>query len=108
MSAAKQAWASVVLGLVALVAVPLGAFLGEHTGSLDLLRSIMVAVGTSFLCGLVGVSTVRRARFRLERSLTRSGERTLRVGRLLVFLGLYLASVGAIALAFYGIVLAFS
>ena len=40
--------------------------------------------------------------------LARRSERTVRVGRFLVLAGLYVGLVGAIALAFYGVVLAFS
>jgi uncharacterized protein YacL len=108
-SSLRQAWASVVLGLVALAAVPVAAALSERgIVSVDLVRAIVAAVVVSIVFGLAGISTSRRARFRIERSLRRRGERTVRVGRFLVLAGLYVGFVGAIALGFYGVVLAFS
>jgi uncharacterized protein YacL len=109
MSSGRQAWASVILGFVALAAVPVAAVLSERgIVDVDLVRAVVAAVCVSLVFGLAGISTSRRARFRIERSLRRRGERTLRVGRFLVFAGLYVGFVGAIALGFYGVVLAFS
>jgi hypothetical protein len=108
MTSTRTAWAAVVLGLLALAAVPAGTLAAGRVVSVDLVRATAAAVGACFLFGLAGVSASRRARFRIERSLSRSGERTLRVGRFLVFAGLYVGLIGAIALGFYGVVLAIS
>jgi hypothetical protein len=85
--------------------VPLGILLGWRIISVDLVRATAGALGACVVIGLVGVSASRRARYRIERSLARQGERTLRIGRLLLFSGLYVGLVAAIALGFYGIVL---
>ncbi len=109
MTSTRQAWASVVLGAMALAAVPAATVLSERgVLAVDLVRATIAAVCASMVLGLIGVSTARRARFRIERSLRRRGERTLRLGRFLVFAGLYVGLVGAIALGFYAVVLAFS
>ncbi len=102
------AWTSVVLGLLALAALPAGTLLVRRFVSVDLVRATLGAVVAAFLLGLAGVSASRRARYRIERSLQRRGERAARLGRVLVFLGLYVAAIGGIALGFYAVVLAFS
>jgi hypothetical protein len=104
----RAAWLAVFLGLLALAAVPAGTLAAGRIVSVDLVRATAAAVIACFLFGLAGISASRRARFRIERSLSRRGERTLRVGRFLVFAGLYFGVIGAIALGFYGVVLAVS
>jgi hypothetical protein len=104
----RQAWAAALLGLLALACVPLGTFVAHRVVSVDLVRATVVAVCAAFVFGLAGISTARRARFRIERSVSRRGERTLRFARFLVYAGLYVGLVGAIALGFYGVVLALS
>jgi len=85
--------------------VPAGILLGWKLISVDLARATSGAVAACIVIGLVGVSASRRTRFRIERSLARQGERTLRIGRLLLFSGLYVGLIAAIALGFYGVVL---
>jgi len=108
MSSARQAWASVVLGALALAAIPVATLLARRVVSVDLVRALAVAVAAAFVLGLAGISTSRRARFCVERSLSRRWERTARVGRLLVLAGLYVALVAALSLGFYELVQAFS
>jgi hypothetical protein len=107
-SSSRPAWASIVLGTLALAALPASAVLAEKVSNVGLLRAIIVAVGLTFVFGLAGVSASRRARFRLALSLEPRTTRAVRIGRWLVFLGLYLGVVGAIALGFYGVVRALS
>jgi hypothetical protein len=108
MSSARQAWTSVVLGALALAAIPVAALLAGRVVSVDLVRALSIAVGAAVVLGLAGISASRRARFRVERSLARRWERTARVGRFLVLAGLYVALVAGLALGFYGLVQAFS
>jgi hypothetical protein len=68
----------------------------------------MIAVPVALVLGLIGVSVSRRARFRLERSVYRPGERAVRVGRFLVWTGIYVGVIGALALGFYGLLRAAS
>ena len=77
-------------------------------GSVKILPAALVSVPAAFVFGLCGISASRRARFRLSRSVARKGERTVRFSRILVWTGLYMALVGAIALGFYGLLRAAS
>jgi hypothetical protein len=105
MSTRRPAWIALVLGACTLAAVPAGIVLGWRLISADLVRSTLGAVAACFVIGFFGVAASRRARLRIELSIARRGERALRVGRVLVFSGLYVGLVGAIALGFYGVVL---
>ena len=62
------------------------------------------AVPVAFVLGFVGIRLARRARKRLERTIGRAGGAvTARIGRLLSWLGVYLALTGAISLLVYAI-----
>ena len=100
--------AALLFGTLAVLALPAGGALVAFRGSVKVLPAAEVAVAAAFALGLCGISASRRARFRLERSVARKGERSVRVGRFLVWTGLYLAVVGAIALGFYGLLRAAS
>ena len=58
-------------------------------------RRSIVAVPVAFVCGLIGISAARRARFRVDRSVYRAG-RAARSGfaRFLVWAGLYVVARG--------------
>jgi hypothetical protein len=99
---------ALLLGTLAVLALPAAGALVALVPSVKLLPAAYVAVPAAFLLGLIGISASRRARFGLERSVVRRGERTVRFGRFLVWSGLYLALVGAIALGFYGLLRAAS
>ena len=102
------AWSSVVLGLLALGSLPAGTLLAGRVVAVDLARATLGAVVVCFVFGLAGISTSRRARYRIERSLARRGERPARFGRFLVLAGLYVGVIGAIAVGFYGVIRALS
>jgi hypothetical protein len=107
-SSRGPAWAAIVLGTLALLAIPAAAALSTVLAAVPVLRATLIAVPAALVLGLVGVSASRRARFRLERSVYRPGERTVRVGRFLVWAGLYVGMIGALALGFYGLLRAAS
>jgi len=92
-----------VLGALAVLAIPVAIAAALFVPSIDVLPALVVAVPVTFVLALFGISAARRARFRVERSVYRSGERTIRFGRFLVWSGLYLSLVGALALAFYSV-----
>ena len=71
--------------------------------SVDVLPALEIAVPTALVLGLIGLSASRRARYKLDRSVFRVGERTARFGRFLVWAGIYCALVGGLALGFYGL-----
>jgi hypothetical protein len=95
--------AAVVFGTLAVLAIPAGVAAAVFLPSVDVLPALAVAVASAFVLALLGISAARRARFRVDRSVYRSGEKTVRFGRFLVWSGLYLSLVGALALAFYSV-----
>jgi len=97
------AWVAIVLGTLAVLAIPAAALFSVYLSSVDVIRAIIFAVPVAFVLGLAGISAARRARFRLERSVRRTGSRTVRFARILVFAGVYVSIVGALALGFYGL-----
>jgi hypothetical protein len=99
---------ALVLGLLALVAIPLAAALATYLSEVRLLQAELVAVPVALVLGLAAVSASRRARLRVERSVRRSGERLVRIARLTAWSGVYVAVTGALALAFYGVLRASS
>jgi hypothetical protein len=109
MSSSRPArYAALFFGLLAVAALPVGGAVVALLASVKVLPAAVVAVPAACVFGLCGVSASRRARFRLERSVVRKGERTIRFSRFLVWTGLYMALVGAIALGFYGLLRAAS
>ena len=96
--------AAILFGALAIAAIPGAVAASRYGHGVTLLRSLEVAVPLAFLLGLVAVAVVRRARFLLDRSVARIGERTARVGRFLAWTGLYFALVGGLALGFYGVI----
>jgi hypothetical protein len=102
-SSRPPAWTAILLGLLALAAIPAGGVASAFISSVSILKGILVAVPVAVVLGLAGLSAARRARFRVERSVYRVGERVTRWARVVVWLGLYVAMVGALALGFYGV-----
>jgi hypothetical protein len=109
MSSSRPArYAALFFGLLAVAALPVGGALSVFLASVNVLPAAVVAVPAAFFFGLCGISASRRARFKVERSVARKGERTVRFGRFLVWTGLYLSLVGGIALGFYAVLRAVS
>ena len=103
MSSSRAAPAAVVLGTLGVAAIPVAVAASRLLVGASLLETIRVAVPVSFALGLAAVALVRRARYHLERSVSRPGERVVRFARLLAGAALFLATTGAIALGFYGL-----
>jgi hypothetical protein len=103
MSGSRTAPAAIVLGTLGVAAIPIGIAVSWQLKGLGLLESSEVAVPVAFLLGLAAVAFVRRARFRVDRSVLRNGVELVRAARLLAWGSLYLAFSGAIALGFYGL-----
>src|SRR5581483_2034714 len=98
MSSSNRVRASlgIAVGTLAVAALPAAVAASWLVARVTLLRALEVGV-------LVAVALVRRARYRVDRSIARPGERVVRFGRLLAWTGIYLALTGAIALGFYGL-----
>jgi hypothetical protein len=92
---------SVVLGLVAVVAMPAGIEVAREAESVDL-RDAWGAIPVAALAGICAILLARGARRRIERTIGRvGGQRLAIVGRTLGVLGLALAIAGGIALGVY-------
>lgn len=99
----RAAGASVVLGLLAVAAIPAAIGITDRRNDLRLLHAGL-AVPVAAVLAIAAILLARRARKRLERTLGRAGgARSARVGRFLGWLGLYLALIGAISLAVYAV-----
>jgi hypothetical protein len=103
MSGSRAAPLAVVTALLALAAIPAAVAVSWGVKGVGLLRAIEIAVPLAFLLGLVAVACVRRARFRIDRTVARRGESRVRAARMVAFAALYLAACAAIALGFYGL-----
>jgi hypothetical protein len=94
---------SLVFGVLATAAIPVAIAVTEQREDLRLLHAGF-AVPAAFVLGVVGIRLARRARKRLERTLGRAGGVVpARLGRVLSWLGVYLALIGAISLLVYAI-----
>ena len=103
MSSNREVRLALVLGAVAVLAIPVAGAVAAFTTAVQLLPAVYVAVPVAFVAGLAAVAAYRRARSRVERSVRRAGERPVRAARFLALAGLYLAVTGALALGFYGL-----
>ena len=92
---------SLLVGVLAAAAIPVGILITNYRNDLRLIHACY-AVPVAAVLGFVAIRLARRARRRLERTVGRAGGAVpARLGRILGWLGLYFALIGAIALAFY-------
>jgi hypothetical protein len=99
----KAAVFSLVLGLLAVAVIPVAIVVTESIDDLRLLHA-GAAVPVAFVLGIAGIRLAKRARRRLERTLGRAGGAVpARLGRVLSWIGVYLALIGAISLGVYAI-----
>jgi hypothetical protein len=100
-SSSRPAGAAILLGILAVLAIPAGVAASKMLKAATLIECVTVAVPVAFVLGLAAMSAARRARYRLDRSVFRNGARLVRVARFFAWTGLYASFVGAIALAVY-------
>ena len=92
---------SVLLGLVALAAIPVAILAAERYERITLLEA-SVAIAPAFVFALGAIFLGRRGRRVAERSLNRvRGYKTALVGRILGYMALYLALTATISVATY-------
>lgn len=103
----ERARASVLAGAVAVIALPGAIALAVYSSTVDLpyaAAAIPVAAGL----GILAIVLARRARRHSQVTLGRVGGAGLaRAGSILGFLGLYLAVMALLSLAFFGLLLLF-
>ena len=86
-----------------MAALPAAVVVSEQVGAISLVQA-GAAIPVAAVLAVAAIVLARRARRRAERTLGRvGGERTARVGRILGWLGLYLAATATIALASYAV-----
>ena len=92
---------SLLLGLLAVFTIPVAILVTDQRNDLRLILAGF-AVPVAAILAFAAIRLAKRARTRLERTLGRAGgEVPARLGRVLGWLGLYLALIGAISLAVY-------
>ena len=95
---------SVLFGLLSLAAIP-GALYATRLKNVDLPHAVAGEAIAGTLLGLIAVLVARGARYQVERTLSRTGEGTARLGKWLGVLGLCLGLTAALSLAFFGLLL---
>src|SRR3954454_20492667 len=93
--------AAVVLGALAVLAIPAGVLAAQLSARLRLLETLYVVVGVAAVLGLLAVWAARRARVNAARTLSAAGG--VGVARVVARSGAYAGLTGALALAVYGI-----
>jgi uncharacterized membrane protein YfcA len=94
--------AAVLLGVLALLAIPAGVAASQRT-SFRLLETLYVVVPLAFVLGLAALAASRRARYQAGRAVVPRGRAGLRTARVVAWAGLYAGVTGALALAVYGV-----
>jgi hypothetical protein len=102
-----RAGASLVVGLLAVAAIPAGVGVARYT-RVTLLQSA-VSIGVAAVLGAYALLLARRGRERVQLTLGRSGGGTAaRIGRMLGILALWGAGAAGLAVGFYGLLTIFA
>jgi steroid 5-alpha reductase family enzyme len=104
-SSNHRASLAVLLGLVAVAAVPAAVALSRQTVGVQLLDAVW-AIPVAAVCGVLALLFARGARGRIRRTLERAGGLgRVRLGRILGVAGICVALSAAIAVGFYELLL---
>ena len=90
-----------VLGALAVLAIPAGVVAAQFTVELRLLETLYVVVPAAVVLGLAALYAARRARLNAARTLSAAGG--IGFARVVAWAGAYAGITGALALAVYGI-----
>jgi hypothetical protein len=93
--------AAVVLGALAVLAIPAGVLAAQLSSQLRLLETLYAVVAAAMVLGLLALYAARRARLNAARTLSAAGG--LGFARVTAWAGAYAGITGALALAVYGI-----
>jgi hypothetical protein len=102
-SSSRAARAAIVLGALAVLAIPVSVVLPQVVSGLRLLQTLYVTVPVAVVLGLLAVGAARRARYAVALSVRPERAGPVRTARIVAWAGLYAGVTGAIALAVYGI-----
>jgi hypothetical protein len=95
---------SVLFGLLSLAAIPVALY-STRLKNVNLPQAVGGEAVAGTLLGLIAVILARGARVKVERTLSRVGEGTARLGKWLGLFGICLGLTAALALAFFGLLL---
>ncbi len=102
-----RARASLVVGLLSVLAVPAGVALSWYSETVTLIESLSSA-GLALIFGAYAILLARRGREAAERTLGRiGGARSARIGRILGTTGFCIGVTTALALGFYALLTIF-
>jgi hypothetical protein len=99
-SSSAAARGAVVLGALAVLAIPAAVAASDLTTRFRLLETLYVGVPAALVLGLVALALARRARFAAARSIHGGSARWARI---FAWAGVYAGVTGALALAVYGV-----
>jgi hypothetical protein len=100
--------ASVFVGLLGVVAVPVAVVIQYYSVQVTLVQST-ISAAPAIVFGLWAIALARHGRFAVARTIGRSGgEGAARVGRLLGWLGLTMGTIAALSVGFYGLLTIFA
>jgi ABC-type transport system involved in cytochrome c biogenesis permease subunit len=102
-SSSASARVAILLGALAVLAIPAAVAAAQYLSGIPLLRALYVGVPIAFALGLIAVLTSRRARLALSRSLHPERRKLVRSARVVAWAGLYVGVTGALALGVYGV-----
>jgi hypothetical protein len=91
--------AAVVLGALAVLAIPAGVLAAQLSSQLRLLETLYAVVAAAIVLGLLALYAARRARLKAARTLSGG----VGFARVAAWAGAYAGVTGALALAVYGI-----
>ena len=104
MSSSKfAARGALVLGALAVVAVPAAVAAAQSFAGVSLLQSLYVSAPVSAVLGLLALLASRRARLAASRSVKVGDAGPVRLGRIAAWAGLYVGVTAALALGVYGV-----
>jgi len=93
--------AAVVLGALAVLAIPAGVAAAQLSSRLRLLETLYVVVAAAVVLGLTASYAARRARLNAARTLAAAGG--VGLARVVAWAGVYAGVTGALGLAVYAI-----
>ena len=100
-SSRGAARAAVLLGALAVLAIPVGVVAAQLSDRVRLLETLYVVVAAAVVLGLLAILAARRARVNASRTISAQGG--VGFARVVAWAGAYAGVTGALALAVYGV-----